>query len=111
MYFLVEDDELLEKYTVWDKVSANIKNEFDSEPVYNKKILKTNTKFHGDEVGDFYDKKNSKVHSNHACSAWVLLPETMRVIICYYLRVISLMKNKFGWSKPFIFERKGDKKS
>ena len=57
MYFLVEDDELLEKYTVWDKVSANIKNEFDSEPVYNKKILKTNIKFHGDEVGDFYDKK------------------------------------------------------
>ena len=82
MYFLVEDDELLEKHTVWNKVSANIKNEFDSEPVYNKKFLKTKVKFHGDEVGDFYDKKIPKVHSNHACSAWVLLPETMRVIIC-----------------------------
>ena len=34
MYFLIEDDSLLEKYnTIWDKVSADIKKEFDSEPV------------------------------------------------------------------------------
>ena len=37
MYFLIEDNDLLEKYnTIWDKVSADIKKEFDSEPVYNK---------------------------------------------------------------------------
>ena len=37
MYFLTEDDELLEQYnTIWDKVSAGIKKEFDSEPVCNK---------------------------------------------------------------------------
>ena len=31
MYFLIEDDGLLEKYdTIWDKVSADIKKEFDS---------------------------------------------------------------------------------
>ena len=31
MYFFIEDDDLLEKYnTIWDKVSADIKNEFDS---------------------------------------------------------------------------------
>ena len=37
MYFLIENDDLLEKYsTLWDKVSAAIKKEFDSEPVYNK---------------------------------------------------------------------------
>ena len=41
MYFLIEDDDLLEKHnTVWDKVSADIKEEFDSEPVYNKSYLK-----------------------------------------------------------------------
>ena len=29
MYFLVEDNDLLEKYnTIWDKVSANIKKKF-----------------------------------------------------------------------------------
>ena len=32
MYFLIEDDELLEKYnTIWDKISAHIKKVFDSE--------------------------------------------------------------------------------
>ena len=37
MYFSIEDDDLLKKYnTIWDKVSADIKKEFDSEPVYNK---------------------------------------------------------------------------
>ena len=37
MYFLIEDDDLLEKYnTIWVKVSADIKKEFDSQPVYNK---------------------------------------------------------------------------
>ena len=60
MYCLIEDDELLEKYnTIWDKVSADIRKEFDSEPVYNKNYLKTKIKSHGDEVTDFYDKKNS----------------------------------------------------
>ena len=41
MYFLIEDDDLLEKYnTVWDKVSADIKKEFDSEPAYQEKTNK-----------------------------------------------------------------------
>ena len=36
MYFLIKDDDLLEKYiTVWDKVNADTKKEFDSAPVYN----------------------------------------------------------------------------
>ena len=57
MYFLIEDDDLLKKYnTIWDKVSADIKKEFDSEPVYNKKILKTKIKPHGNEVTGFHDK-------------------------------------------------------
>ena len=37
IYFLNEDDDLLEKYnTVFDKVMADIKNEFDSKPVSSK---------------------------------------------------------------------------
>ena len=51
IYFLIKDDELLEKYTtIWDKVSADIKKEFDSEPVYNKEFLKNKSKSHEDEV-------------------------------------------------------------
>ena len=56
MYFLIEDDYLLEKYnTILDKVSGGIKKEFDSKLVYNKLCLKTKIKSHGDEVTDFYD--------------------------------------------------------
>ena len=34
MSFLVKDNQLLEKYNdIWEKVSASIKKEFDSEPV------------------------------------------------------------------------------
>ena len=32
MYFLIENDDLIEKYnTIWDKVSADTNKEFDSE--------------------------------------------------------------------------------
>ena len=68
MYFLIEEDDLLEKYnTIWDKVSADTKKERDSEPVYNKEFLKTKIKSHSDEVIEFYDKKIHKVDSNHTC--------------------------------------------
>ena len=57
MHFLTEDD-LLEKYnSIWDKVCADVKKEFDSKPVYNKSYLKTKIKSHVNEVTDFYDKK------------------------------------------------------
>ena len=54
--FFILDGNLLEKYnTIWDKVSADIKKEFDSRPVYNKEFLKTKIKSHGDEVKYFYN--------------------------------------------------------
>ena len=50
MYFLIEDDYLLEKYnTILDKVSADIKKRFNSEPVYNKNYWKAKIKSHGNE--------------------------------------------------------------
>ena len=37
MYFFIENDDLLEKYnTLWCKAIADIKKQFDSDPVYNK---------------------------------------------------------------------------
>ena len=65
MYFLIEDDGLLEKYNaISEKVSGDIKKEFDSESAYNKNFLKTKIKSCGDEVTDFYDKKILSVDSN-----------------------------------------------
>ena len=58
MYFLIKDDNLLEKYnTIWGNVSGDVKKEFNSEPVYNKNYLKTKIKSHGDKVTDFTIKK------------------------------------------------------
>ena len=78
MYFLIEDDDSLEKYnTIQDKVSANIKKQLDSELVYNKEVLKTKIKSHSDEVTDFYHKKISKLDSNHTCLAAISLDSTL----------------------------------
>ena len=63
---MTENDDLLEQYnTIWDKVSADIKKEFDSEPVSNKNFMKSKVKSHSDEVRDFYNKKILKVASNY----------------------------------------------
>ena len=53
------DDDLLEKYTIWHKVSPDIKKEFDCELVCKKEFLKTKLKSHGhgDKVADFHNKK------------------------------------------------------
>ena len=51
MYFLIEDDDLLGKYnTIWNKVSADIKKEFISEPVYNKKTFENQIKSYSDKT-------------------------------------------------------------
>ena len=58
MHFLIEDSNLLEKYnTIWDKVSADMKKEFDSELVYDKMFLKTKIKSYGDKLQIFMVKK------------------------------------------------------
>ena len=66
MYFLIEDNDLLGKYnTIWHKVSADIKKEFDNEHACNRKILKIKIKIHVDEGTHFYGKKIPVVDSNH----------------------------------------------
>ena len=89
MYFLIEDDDLLEKYnTIWDKVSAHIKKEFDSKPVYNKNYLKTKIKSHGDEVTGFYHKKIPNLDSNHTCLVVISLDSALKNSNNYYPEVL-----------------------
>ena len=88
MCFLIEDDDLLGKYNIaWEKVSADIKKDFDSEPVYNKIFLKTKRKSHSNEITDFYDKKIPKIDSNHTCLAVTSLDSTLKKDDNYYLQV------------------------
>ena len=55
----------MEKYNItWDKVSADINKECDSEPIYNKKFSQTKKNYYGNEATDFYDKGIPKVDSN-----------------------------------------------
>ena len=84
MYFLIEDDDLLEKYAIWDKVSTDIKKEFDSEPVYNTEFFKTKIKSHGNEFTYFYDREIPKVDSNHNCLAVINLDYALRKDDKYY---------------------------
>ena len=84
MYFLIEDHDFLEKCNIiWDKVSADIKKQFDSELVY-KNNLKTKIKSHGDEVIEFYDKKIPKLDSNHTCLAVINLDSAIKEDDNYY---------------------------
>ena len=58
IYFPNDDDNLWEKFNIiWEKVSADIKKEFDIELVYNEKILKTKIKSYSAEATDFSDKE------------------------------------------------------
>ena len=85
MFFLIEDDDLLEKHnTIQDKVSADIKKEFDSDLVYNKNYLKTEIKSRGNKVADFYDKKIPKLYSSHTCLAVISLDSALKKDENYY---------------------------
>ena len=90
MYFLIEEENLLEKCnTICDKVSADIKKEFDNKE-YNKEFLKSKIKSYGDEVTDFCDKE-IKVDSNHTCLAWlncILLSKKMKLIYTSLFKIV-----------------------
>ena len=88
--FFIEGDKLLKKYNIilfWDIVSADIKKETDSEPVYDKKYLKTKIKSYGEEVTDFCDKEIPKVDSDHTCLAIISLDSALKKDEIYYLQV------------------------
>ena len=98
MYFLIKDDDLLEKYkTIWDKVNANIKKE--SDPVYNKEFLKTKIKSLGDEVTDFYDIKIPKVDSDYTFLAVISRNSVLKK--CALLSV-SLFKRMYYIEKKVV---------
>ena len=100
MHFSIKDDDLLEKYNaIWDKASADIKKEFDSEPVYNKRFLKTKIKSYGDEITDFFDKDIPKVDYNHTCLAVISLDFALKkdetVIRKYFQKRINTLKKSW----------------
>ena len=67
----------LKKYnTVWDKASVDVKKEFESYPVYNKKNVKT--KIEPYELIHFCNKEIPKVDSSHTCLAVISLDSALK---------------------------------
>ena len=73
---------------IWDKVSADIKKEFDGKPVYNKKIWKTRIKSHGDESTDFHDKEILMVGSSNTCLAVIMIDSAFKKEENFYPQVL-----------------------
>ena len=88
MYFLIKDNELLEKYnTIWDKVSADIKKNLIARR-YIRNYLKTKIKSHGNEGTDFYDTKIPRLDSNHTCLAVISLDSALKKDSRYFPQML-----------------------
>ena len=84
MYFVIEDNELLETYNdIWNKVGNSIKK-IDCEPIYNKKVLKTKTKSYSNKALDFPNNETIKVGSNYTCLAVILIDFVLKIEENYY---------------------------
>ena len=71
-------------------MSVLLKKEFDSEPIYNKKILKMKIRSHSDEDTDFHNEEigsKPKVGSNYTCLAVVLIGFILKKDGNYYLQI------------------------
>ena len=70
MYFLIENDDLLEKHNaIWDKVSTYIKKHLISSLSLIQIFGKLKQNLYSDEIKDFYDKEIPKVDPNYTCLA------------------------------------------
>ena len=77
-----------------------MKKDFDNEPIYNKEYFKTKTKFHGNEVTDFYSTKIPKVDSYRTCFGVISLDLVLKKDESYYPQVF-LKECKYIEKKVF----------
>ena len=61
-----------------------MKKKINSEPIYNKNILKTKIKSHGCEATDLQDKKMTNVGYNYTCLAVKLIDLVLKKDEYYY---------------------------
>ena len=69
MTFLINDDELLEKYKeIRKEIKNSIKKEFDSEPVYNENYLIVKIKSYNEKINkNLYNSKITTEVSQFIC--------------------------------------------
>ena len=71
---LVNDKKILKKYSeIWNKIKSFIRKEFNSEPVYNDKYIKTKIKIYNNRVyTNFQHNKIPKDKEYFACLSVIL---------------------------------------
>ena len=86
MSFLIKDYELLEKYNeICEKVRNSIRKEFDSEPAYNEKYLKTKIKSYNRKFNtNFYNNKIPKESYQCIYLSVILVDSVFRTDENYY---------------------------
>ena len=91
MPFLIKNDKLLGKYNeIWEKVSKSREKEFDSEPIYNEKCLKTKIKSYKAKINtSFHNNKILKEGSQCTCLSLISIDSVSRTGNTYYTQVFS----------------------
>ena len=86
MSYLIKDDKLLKKHNkIWKNVKNTIYKEFDSDPVYNKKYLKTKMKSYNGKINtNFHNNKIPKEGSQCICLSVILINSVFRTSKNYY---------------------------
>ena len=87
--FLIKEEKLLEKYNeIWEKIKISIKKEFDSEPVYHEKYLKTKMKSYNRKINtNFHNNEIPKEDSQYICLSVILIDSVFRTGENYYPQV------------------------
>ena len=81
MSFLIEDDEVREKYRqIWDVLKNNLKIKFHSLPGYDKKYLKAKVReYDGAIKTNFLGNDVPKENMHYTCIACITIDSVMRI--------------------------------
>ena len=81
MSFFIKDDEVLDKYNkIWDVIKKKLGIKFHSEPIYDKKYIKTKVReFDGVIKANFLDNKVPKENMSYTCIAYVTIDSVVRI--------------------------------
>ena len=80
MSFVIKDDDVLDKYKIWDKIKNKLNIKFHRAPVYDKKYLKAKvTEFDGRIKTNFLDKKVPIDDNYYTCIACVAIGSVLKI--------------------------------
>ena len=103
MTFLTRDDEVLYEYNeIWDRVKKKLNIKFHSQPIYDKKYIKTKVReFDGVIKANFLGNKVPKGNMHYTCIACVTIDFVVRIDKKYYPQVY-LEECKYKIKKIYI---------